>query len=129
MALRLGTYRLGTPRKAGEGLRLGTVRHLPRGVKKADYARKGYLDVWLPAVAPSEELFRWWRHSDQGEAAWRQFVRRYEAEMKQTVPRQTIALLAKVAEQTPLAVGCFCDTEHCHRFRLERLIRAAAEKH
>ena len=30
--------RLGTPRAQGEGLRLGTVRRPPRGVKKADYA-------------------------------------------------------------------------------------------
>lgn len=32
--------RLGSPREDGEGLRIGTVRRPPRGVKKDDYARK-----------------------------------------------------------------------------------------
>jgi len=31
--------RLGTPRAKGEGVRLGTVRRPPRGVKKHDFAR------------------------------------------------------------------------------------------
>jgi uncharacterized protein DUF488 len=44
----IGTYRIGTPRKRGEGLRLGAVRFLPRGVKKGDYARLNLFDVWLP---------------------------------------------------------------------------------
>jgi len=37
--------RLGSPRTKGEGLRLGTVRRPPRGVKKADYARRDYYDL------------------------------------------------------------------------------------
>ena len=45
--------RLGSPRARGEGLRLGTVRRPPRGVKKQDYARLDYYDVWLPDLAPS----------------------------------------------------------------------------
>ena len=34
MAIRV--VRLGTPRTRGEGLRVGTVRRLPRGVRKTD---------------------------------------------------------------------------------------------
>ena len=37
--------RLGSPRDASEGLRLGTVRRPPRGVKKEDYAKGNYYDV------------------------------------------------------------------------------------
>jgi uncharacterized protein YeaO (DUF488 family) len=48
--------RLGSPRTKGEGLRLGTVRRPPRGVKKADYARRDYYDLWLPDLAPSAKL-------------------------------------------------------------------------
>jgi uncharacterized protein YeaO (DUF488 family) len=33
---------LGTPRKPGAGLRLGTVRRPPRGVPKSDFARLDY---------------------------------------------------------------------------------------
>ena len=48
--------RLGSPRARGEGLRLGTVRRPPRGVRKADYARRNYYDLWLPELAPSTKL-------------------------------------------------------------------------
>ena len=47
---------LGTPRKPGEGLRLGTVRRPPRGVPKSDFARLDYYDVWFPNLSPSAEL-------------------------------------------------------------------------
>ena len=36
MAIRV--VRLGTAKERNEGLRLGTVRLLPRGIKKQDYA-------------------------------------------------------------------------------------------
>jgi uncharacterized protein YeaO (DUF488 family) len=45
--------RLGSARARGEGLRLGTVRHPPRGVPKRDHARRDFYDVWLPELAPS----------------------------------------------------------------------------
>ncbi len=54
MAIRI--IRLGSPRAADEGLRLGTVRRPPRGVRKADYARRDYYDLWLPELAPSARL-------------------------------------------------------------------------
>lgn len=41
----LSSFQIGTPRKRGEGLRIGTVRYLPRGVKKKDYAKLDYFDV------------------------------------------------------------------------------------
>jgi uncharacterized protein YeaO (DUF488 family) len=47
MAVRI--VRLGSERSPGEGLRIGTVRRPPRGVRKEDYARKNLYDVWLPA--------------------------------------------------------------------------------
>jgi uncharacterized protein YeaO (DUF488 family) len=37
-ALKLRTFQIGSPRKRGEGIRVGTVRFLPRGVLKKDYA-------------------------------------------------------------------------------------------
>ena len=45
--------RLGSPRIAGEGLRIGTVRRPPRGVPKAEFARRNWYDVWYPNLAPS----------------------------------------------------------------------------
>ena len=43
--MNIGTFRVGSPRKPGEGLRVGTVRFLPRGVKKEDYARLDYFEM------------------------------------------------------------------------------------
>ena len=45
---------LGSRRRRGEGLRIGTVRRPPRGVRKRDYAKRDFFDVWLPNLAPSE---------------------------------------------------------------------------
>jgi uncharacterized protein YeaO (DUF488 family) len=44
--------RLGSPRIAGEGLRIGTVRLPPRGVPKSRFAKDGWYDVWLPLLVP-----------------------------------------------------------------------------
>lgn len=46
----LQIVRLGSPRKKGEGLRIGAARRPPRGVKKEDYARLDYYDAWLPEL-------------------------------------------------------------------------------
>ena len=54
MAVRV--VRLGIPKDRAEGVRLGTVRLTPRGVKKQDYAKLNYFDVWLPEVSPSRGL-------------------------------------------------------------------------
>ena len=56
MPLHLSNYSYGSKRPRGEGLRLGCTRYLPRGVKKGEYAAKDIFDVWLPTVAPSQEL-------------------------------------------------------------------------
>ena len=47
----ISIVRLGSPRATGEGLRIGTVRRPPRGVPKADWARRDFYDVWLPTLA------------------------------------------------------------------------------
>ena len=76
--------RLGSPRLAGEGLRIGTVRRPPRGVPKSEYAKRDLYDVWLPNLAPSESLLKLAQEAAAGDdaRAWRGFVRRYRAEMK-----------------------------------------------
>ena len=125
--LKLHTYQLGTPRRRGEGIRVGVVRHLPRAVRKEDYARLNHFDVWFPNVAPSAELLRW-VHEDL-ESHWARFVERYTREMKQPSAHHDIKLLAEMAKRTPLSIGCFCsDESHCHRSILRKLIEQAAEE-
>src|SRR5688572_33087604 len=89
--LKLSTYRYGTPRKRAEGLRVGTTRYLPRGVRKEDYAALDYFDVWFPVLAPSRELVAWFREKPR---KFEDYAKRYQNEMKQTNSRQAIQLLA-----------------------------------
>jgi uncharacterized protein YeaO (DUF488 family) len=132
MPLRLKTYQAGTDRKRGEGLRIGTVRFLPRGVLKKSYAKENYFDVWLPTLAPSRKLLGDMKQREKKGADWETlwpiFKARYEREMLgNTESRQTLLLLAKLATQTPIAVGCYCANEkRCHRSILHTLIRKAA---
>jgi uncharacterized protein YeaO (DUF488 family) len=127
MPLRIFTYAYGDRRRRGEGLRIGCARYLVRGVRTADYARRNIMDVWLPTLAPSRKLLHWALARDMDNpTVWNTYVRRYRGEMKDTNPRQTIRLLARIARQMPISLGCHCrGTTHCHRFEVERLIREA----
>jgi uncharacterized protein YeaO (DUF488 family) len=128
MPLHLSTYVYGEPRRGNEGVRIGCARLPARGVRKEEYAARGIMDAWLPTVAPSRELLAWALKNDLADdKTWNTYVRRYRREMKDTDARQTIALLAIIARHTPISLGCYCRTPHCHRFELERLIRAAAQ--
>ena len=121
MSIRI--VRLGSPRERGEGLRLGTVRRPPRGVPKSEHAARDFYDVWLPDLAPSEQLVKQaQRASDQ--RAWAAFARRYRAEMKRPEPSRLLDLLAALSRRTDLAVGCYCaDEARCHRSVLRELLR------
>ena len=115
--------RLGSARTPGEGLRIGTVRRPPRGVPKADYARRDYYDVWLPDLAPSPALFSWIKSRPLTHANWRTYARRYRAEMRQPQAQRLIALLAALSAHTNFSVGCYCEDEsRCHRSLLRELL-------
>ncbi len=120
MAIRI--VRLGTPRTSNEGVRLGTVRRPPRGVPKADFARRDYYDVWLPALAPTQELVSF-ALASRDERSWNTFERRYRAEMKHPDAAHLLDFLAALSHQTNFAVGCYCeDEERCHRSVLRKLL-------
>ena len=124
MAIRV--VRLGTPRARDEGLRLGTVRRLPRGVKKEDYARRDYFDAWLPELAPSAGLVQYVLEDPADAARWKRFEAKYRREMAQPERRRLIEALAKLAGQADFAVGCYCeDARRCHRSILAALFREA----
>jgi uncharacterized protein YeaO (DUF488 family) len=114
--------RLGSPRLEGEGLRLGTVRRPPRGVPKGEYAARDLYDLWLPELAPSEELLkRGLAVADDRQ--WRSFVRSYRGEMGRPDKRHLLDLLAALSLQTSFAVGCYCaDERRCHRSVLRELL-------
>ena len=121
MGLRI--VRLGTPRSAGEGLRIGTVRRPPRGVRKADYAARNYYDVWLPELAPSAPLVSFALSKPFTPARWALYARRYRREMRAPAAARLIALLAALSSRADPSVGCYCEDErHCHRSLLRELL-------
>ena len=121
----LRVVRLGSAREEDEGLRLGTVRRPPRGVRKEDLARRDFYDVWVPELSPSQELVSAALRAET-EAEWARFVRGYRKEMATPAARHLIELLAVLSRQTNLAVGCYCEDENrCHRSILAQLLRHA----
>ena len=114
--------RLGSPRRPDEGLRIGTVRRPPRGVPKTRFAALDYYDVWLPDVAPSQQLVTLALRS-QDANAWKTVERRYRAEMKRPEASRLLDLLAALSHQTNFSVGCYCENEErCHRSILRDLL-------
>ena len=109
--------RLGSAREKGEGLRLGTVRRPPRGVKKADYARRDYYDLWLPDLAPSTRLIAKAQRDFEG------FAKAYRKEMSAPAAGRLLELLARLSHDSDLSVGCYCEDEsRCHRSILRKLL-------
>lgn len=127
MAVRV--VRLGAAKDRGEGLRLGTVRLLPRGVNKQDYARRNFFDLWLPEVSPSRALVSYARAKPWSDARWAAYKRRYLAEMRRPAAARVIALLAALSKRTNFSIGCYCESPaRCHRSLLAQLLREQGGK-
>ena len=101
MALRV--VRLGTPRRPGEGLRIGVVRRPPRG-------------VWLPELSPSEKWVKWALSEPWTDARWKKYARNYQREMGAPSAQRLMELVAALSRRTALSIGCYCEREErCHR--------------
>ena len=121
MAIRI--VRLGARRQRGEGVRLGTVRRPPRGVRKGDYATGNWFDVWLPNLAPSADLVRSAAAIDDLKH-WRRFAARYRAEMARPDASRLLDALAALSHDADFSVGCYCENEQrCHRSVLREILR------
>jgi uncharacterized protein YeaO (DUF488 family) len=120
MSIRI--VRLGTPRLAGEGLRIGTVRRPPRGVPKSEFATQNWYDVWFPNLAPSVETMKLGQQASTP-SAWAAFVRRYRSEMSAAAASHDLDLLAALSRSAAFSVGCYCEDEaRCHRSVLRQLL-------
>jgi uncharacterized protein YeaO (DUF488 family) len=114
--------RLGSPRGKHEGLRLGTVRRPPRGVPKAEFAKRDFYDVWLPDLSPSQALVSQALGATDAKS-WSAFERKFIAEMKKPEPSRLLDLLAALSHHANFALGCYCEDEsHCHRSVLRTLL-------
>jgi uncharacterized protein YeaO (DUF488 family) len=127
-AMTIRIVRLGSPRAEDEGLRIGTVRRPPRGVPKAEFAKRDFYDIWYPNLAPSAELVAQALHAES-ETEWRDFVRKFKAAMAAPDASKTLDLLAALSHSTNMSVGCYCENEaRCHRSVLrDLLVKRGAE--
>jgi len=113
---------LGSPRKPGEGPRLGTVRRPPRGVPKSDFARLDYYDVWFPNLSPSAGLVQE-ALGAADEPAWAAFRRKFRREMSAPDRSRELDLLAALSHHASFSLGCYCEDERrCHRSVLRELL-------
>jgi uncharacterized protein YeaO (DUF488 family) len=127
MAIRV--VQLGTPRSKSEGLRIGTVRRPPRGVRKENFAKLNYYDVWMPELAPSAELVSWIKSEPITPKRWAHFKKKYLSEMRDPAAQHVIAMLAALSSETNFSIGCYCDDESCcHRSILRDLLRKQGGK-
>jgi uncharacterized protein YeaO (DUF488 family) len=116
--------RLGGPRVAGEGLRIGTVRRPPRGVPAARFSSDDWYDVWFPNLAPSVGTMKLGKGA-QTDRDWAAFARRFRAEMAEPAASRALDLLAALSHTASFSVGCYCEDEaRCHRSILRELLTA-----
>ena len=126
MAIRI--VRLGSPRHADEGTRIGTVRRPPRGIPGEALATQNWYDVWFPNLAPSAETVKLAQDA-KTPAQWAAFVRKYRAEMAAPDCSHALELLAALSQQSNFSVGCYCEDEaHCHRTVLRELLAEKGAK-
>ncbi|MFL5263831.1 MAG: DUF488 domain-containing protein [Anaeromyxobacteraceae bacterium] len=122
MAIRI--VRLGRPRSANEGLRIGTVRRPPRGVPATRFAADDWYDVWFPNLAPTVATMKLARAATTPRA-WAAFAKRFRAEMAEPAASRTLDLLAALSHGANFSVGCYCEVEaRCHRSILRELLAA-----
>jgi len=121
--------RIGSPKGRSEGLRLGTVRLLPRGVPKEEYSKRNLFDLWLPEVSPTRELVAYAQAKPWTDARWETYRKRYLREMRQPVAQRTIDLLAALGKQTNLSICCYCENPYrCHRSILGEMLAERGAK-
>jgi uncharacterized protein YeaO (DUF488 family) len=118
----ISVVRLGSRRGADEGLRIGTVRRPPRGVRREEFGSRDFYDVWFPTLSPTEPLLKK-TFPIRDEGSWRTFRRLFLAEMKLPDAAKALDLLAALSHQTNLSIGCYCEDEsRCHRSILRELL-------
>jgi uncharacterized protein YeaO (DUF488 family) len=114
---------LGTPRLSAEGLRIGTVRRPPRGVRKSDIAKLDYYDVWFPNLSPTPDLIKE-AFAAKDAAALAKFKRKFRTEMNDPDRSRELDVLAALSHHNNFSLGCYCEDENrCHRSVLRELLK------
>jgi uncharacterized protein YeaO (DUF488 family) len=106
------------PAAQSDGRRVLVDRLWPRGLSKD----KAHLDEWLKAVAPSDELRRWYGHQP---ARFAEFKCRYEAELKDPERAGALRHLREEARSGPVTLlTATKDLQHSEAEVLVQLLRS-----
>ena len=89
--------RVYTDREPADGTRVLVDRLWPRGLAKD----AGKVDDWLRAVAPSDDLRRWYGHDP---ARFEEFRRRYRAELADPERADALGRLRELARSGPVTL-------------------------
>jgi len=118
------TRRWSDPREKGDGLRVLVCRYRPRGVRKEDET----WDVWLPDLGPSRELHADFYGKRGAPIGWREYRRRYLAEMRERpdVLDEIGGRLRQGETVTLLCSSACADPDRCHRTLLAKLLEKAS---
>lgn len=95
MSFDIQVARVYDPPEPGDGTRVLVDRLWPRGVPK------GAFDQWCRAVAPSDELRKWYGHDPQ---LFAEFADRYRAELTDPERSAAVAKLRQMSEHGPLTL-------------------------
>ena len=107
----------------GDGYRVLVDRLWPRGVKKEAL----HLDLWAKDLAPSADLRVWFGHDP---ARFREFARRYHAELRAPPARALLAELARRAAHGPVTLVYGArDAEHNGAVVLRDVLDEAPQAH
>jgi uncharacterized protein YeaO (DUF488 family) len=106
-----------------DGRRVLVDRLWPRGLSK----KKAHLDEWLNAVAPSDELRRWYGHQ---RARFAEFKHRYETELTEPGRAEALRQLRNEAKTKPVTLPTASkDLDHSEAQVLVQLLRSGRRSH
>jgi uncharacterized protein YeaO (DUF488 family) len=107
--------------EASDGRRVLVDRLWPRGLTKA----AAHVDEWLKAVAPSDELRRWYGHAP---ARYEEFLRRYGNELQEPERARALLQLRELAATGPVTLlTASGDLEHSQAAELAARLRRFRE--
>ncbi|MDH6129572.1 DUF488 family protein [Kitasatospora sp. GP82] len=112
-----------TDAEPGDSVRVLVDRVWPRGLRKDS----GAFDVWLRDVAPSTELRRWYGHDPE---RYREFRRRYLAELRDADHQEALRNLADIADHGHLTLlTASRDVDHSQAAVLADRLSGDSRKH
>lgn len=100
---------------ANDGFRILVDRLWPRGLTKV----RAQVDLWLPEVAPSTELRKWFDHDP---LKWQKFQKRYDEELHQQ-PDAVARLLRELRKGPATLLYAAKDELLNHALVLQRFLK------